>query len=187
MSTKFKKPLNMTNEEEQEFETAAECHICGQKCGNKDIRVWDQCHITGQYKGLAHQDRNLKLRINPKQFKIPVIFHNLQGYDSHFIMQEIGTIGKEHDLEINCIPNNIEKYMAFMLGKHLLFLDSFQFMDRWLLIFLRTLSNIYIKGFSGCETTTYEKGKGYIPMIICIVSKHLMTSSYVPKNSSIVL
>ena len=43
-------------------------------------------------------------------------------------MQEIGNIGKEHDLEINCIPNNTEKYMAFMLGKHLIFLDSFQFM-----------------------------------------------------------
>ena len=27
ISTKFKKPLNMTNEEEQEFETAVECHI----------------------------------------------------------------------------------------------------------------------------------------------------------------
>lgn len=49
------------------------------------------------------------------------------GYDSHFIMQEIGNIGKEHDLEINCIPNNMEKYMAFMLGKYLIFLDSFQF------------------------------------------------------------
>ena len=75
-------------------------HICGQKCGNKDILVWDQCHIKGQYTGSAHQDRNLKLRINPKQFKIPVIFHNLQGYDSHFIMQEIGTIGKEHDFHV---------------------------------------------------------------------------------------
>ena len=43
-------------------------------------------------------------------------------------MQEIGSIGKEHDLEINCFPNNMEKYMAFMLGKQLVFLDSFQFM-----------------------------------------------------------
>ena len=30
---------------------------------------------------------------------------------------------------INVIPNNMEKYMAFMLGKHLVFLDSFQFMS----------------------------------------------------------
>ena len=87
----------MTNEEEQEFETAVECHICRQKYCNKDIRFRDQCHITGQYRGSARQDCNFKLRINPKEFKIPVILHDLRGYDSHFIMQEIGSIGKEHD------------------------------------------------------------------------------------------
>lgn len=32
-------------------------------------------------------------------------------------------------MNINVIPNNIEKYMAFMLGEHLVFLDSFQFMS----------------------------------------------------------
>lgn len=32
-------------------------------------------------------------------------------------------------MSINCIPNNMEKYMAFMLGKHLVFIDSFQFMS----------------------------------------------------------
>ena len=31
-------------------------------------------------------------------------------------------------MNINAIPNNMEKYMAFMLGNHLTFLDSFQFM-----------------------------------------------------------
>ena len=31
-------------------------------------------------------------------------------------------------MEINCIPNNMEKYIAFMLGKHLVSLDNFQFM-----------------------------------------------------------
>ena len=82
---------------------------------------------------------NLKLRIKPEDIKIPVIFHNLHGYDSHFIMQQIGQIAKKHTyknrkgeeqpLEINAIPNNMDKYMAFMLGKHLVFLDSFQFMS----------------------------------------------------------
>ena len=82
---------------------------------------------------------NLKLRIKPENFKIPVIFHNLHGYDSHFIMQRIGEIAKKHaytnkkgekqDLNINAIPNNMEKYMAFMLGNHLTFIDSFQFIS----------------------------------------------------------
>ena len=129
IKTKFNKPLKMSSEDEQHFNAAIECHICGKKYTNKDIRVRDHCHITGQYRGSAHHDCNLKLRINPKEFKLPVIFHNLRGYDSHFIMQEIGTIGKEYELNINCIPNNMEKYMAFMLGKHLVFLYSFQFMS----------------------------------------------------------
>lgn len=128
IATKFKKPLKMSDKDEQHFQEASECHICNQPYTDKHIRVRDHCHITGNYRGSAHQDCNLKLRINPKEFNFPVIFHNLRVYDSHFIMQEIGNIGKEHDLEINCIPNNMEKYMAFMLGKHLIFFDSFQFM-----------------------------------------------------------
>ena len=64
--TKFKKPLNMTNEEEQMFKAAVECHICGQQYKETDIRVRDHCHITGQYRGSAHKDCNLRLRINPK-------------------------------------------------------------------------------------------------------------------------
>ena len=128
IATEFQKPLQMTDEEEELFKAAEECHICGGKYLDTEVRVRDHCHITGKYRGSAHQDCNLKLRISPKEFKVPVIFHNLRGYDSHFIMQEIGSIGKSNNLSINCIPNNMEKYMAFMLGKHLVFLDSFQFM-----------------------------------------------------------
>ena len=32
-------------------------------------------------------------------------------------------------MDTNAIPNNMEKYMAFMLGNHLTFIDSFQFMS----------------------------------------------------------
>ena len=32
-------------------------------------------------------------------------------------------------MDINAIPNNMEKYMAFMLGKHLVFIDSLQFVS----------------------------------------------------------
>lgn len=59
---------------------------------------------------------------------IPIIFHNLRGYDSYFIMQNIGQIAKKHAYKTtNVIPNNMEKYMSFTLGKQLRFMDSFQF------------------------------------------------------------
>ena len=134
MKKYFNKPLRMTEENEQEFKKATTCHICDKKYTEKDIQVRDHCHITGKFRGSAHQECNLKLRINPKKIKIPVILHNLRGYDSHFIMQEIGAIVKKHayknkQMNINAIPNNMEKYMAFMLGNHLTFIDSFQFMS----------------------------------------------------------
>ena len=79
------------------------------------------------------------MRIKPENIKIPIIFHNLCGYDSHFIMQHIGEIANKHgytnrkgekqDFDINAIPNNMEIYMAFMLGNHLTFIDGFQFMS----------------------------------------------------------
>ena len=139
MKKHFNKPLKMTMENEIDFKKAIKCHICDQQYTDKDIRVRDHCHITGKFRGSAHQDCNLKLRIKPDNIKIPVIFHNLRGYDSHFIMQQIGEIAEKHayknkrgeecHMNINCIPNNMEKYLAFMLGNHLVFLDSFQFMS----------------------------------------------------------
>ena len=139
MKKHFNKPLKMTMENEIDFKKAIKCHICDQQYTDKDIRVRDHCHITGEFRGSAHQDCNLKLRIKPDNIKIPVIFHNLRGYDSHFIMQQIGKIAKKHayknkrgeecHMNINCIPNNMEKYLAFMLGNHLVFLDSLQFMN----------------------------------------------------------
>ena len=135
----FNKPLVMTEENKLDFESAKYCHICKNRYSEEDICVRDHCHITGNYRGSAHQDCNLKLRLSPTNIQIPVFFHNLRGYDSHFIMQQIGEIAKKHvyknkkgeecQMDINCIPNNMEKYMSFMLGKHLLFLDSFQFMS----------------------------------------------------------
>ena len=133
---KFNKPLKMTEKDEINFKKADSCHICNKKYSNKDIRVRDHCHVTQKYRGSAHQDCNLNFRLTDK---IPVIFDNLRGYDSHFIMQNIGEIAKKHtyknkkgeefQMNINAIPNNIEKYMAFMLGNNLVFLDSLQFLN----------------------------------------------------------
>ena len=113
----------MTKEQEEEFQGSTNCHICGGILMNQKGKdaVRDHCHITGEYRGPAHEICNLHLVISTK---VPLIFPNLRGYDSHFIMQEIG----KFNLDMNVIPTNSEKYMSFMWDKNLVFIDSFQFM-----------------------------------------------------------
>ena len=49
-----------------------------------------------------------------------VIFHNLRGYDGHLIMQDID----KFDTEINVIPNEFEKHMAFIININLVLLTT---------------------------------------------------------------
>jgi len=61
----------------------------------EDPRVRDHCYITGKYRGVSHRSCNLKLRLSKT---IPVIFHNLRGYDSHLIIKEF----QDRDAKIKC-------------------------------------------------------------------------------------
>ena len=54
--------------------------------GPNEEPVRDHRHVTGKYRGSAHKKCNLKLQISAEKIKIPVIFHNLKGYDRHFII-----------------------------------------------------------------------------------------------------
>ena len=123
----FAHPKQLTMKEQDSIanENATHCWICKKELGNfkTNPKLRDHCHFTGQYRGPAHKSCNLKLKIKPGITKIPVVFHNLKGYDSHLIMQKIHTAKGN----ITCIPNNAEKYISFSVGQ-LKFLDSFQLM-----------------------------------------------------------
>ena len=43
--------------------------------------IKDHCRITGKYLGSAHDACCSKLRMNPDKIRVPVIFHNLRGYN----------------------------------------------------------------------------------------------------------
>ena len=116
----FNKNLIMT-EEEYIFQQSNTCWICKKLIDNYE-KVRDHCHITSKFRGAAHWDCNINFQLTKK---IPVIFHNLKGYDSHLIFSELN----KFDVKISAIPNGLEKYMAFFLGKNLVFIDSMQFMN----------------------------------------------------------
>ena len=122
------KPIEMTPEDEKNFAEATECYICHELMGVDKVR--DHDHVNGKYRGAAHSECNLLFRLrkdqqkNKNSFIIPVLFHNLRGYDSHLLMQEIGNYKKER---ISVIPNTMEKYIGFTMG-NIKFIDSYQFM-----------------------------------------------------------
>ena len=92
----------ISKKEQNDLKNSKSCHICNKMYNNEDVPVRDYCHVIGKYRRSAHTDCNLSYRLTNKIYDI---FHNLRGYDSHLIMQEIGTFNKY----INVIPNNMEK------------------------------------------------------------------------------
>ena len=116
----FNKRLIMTNEDEEIYNNSHICWICKQELNMDKVR--DHCHVTGKFRGAAHNKCNLKLRI-PK--KLPIIFHNLQGYDGHIIFKKLNNF----DVDISVILKGLDKYMSIIVNKHITFIDSLQFYD----------------------------------------------------------
>ena len=138
---KFLKEMIMTKTDKENYANAQRCHICEEPLDDDKVR--DHCHLTGKFRGAAHNKCNLKYKV-PKF--IPVIFHNLSGYDSHLFIKNLA-VSEE---EISCIPNNEEKYISFtkeivvdtfeteeegkkktnLVKRTLRFIDSFKFMPQ---------------------------------------------------------
>ena len=97
-------PLQLTKKEQESFDKAETCHICQKELQSDKVR--DHCHFTGQYRGAAHNSCNLQCR---KPMILPVIFHNLQGYDAHLFIKKLSCIPGE----LNCIPSTEEKCISF--------------------------------------------------------------------------
>ena len=122
MNKHFNKNLIMSEKEEHLFQESNSCYICKKLIDNDEEKVRDHCHVTGKFRGAAHWDCNINFQLTKN---VPVIFHNLRGYHSHIIFNELDKI----DAKINVIPNGLEKYMVFFLNKNLVFIDSIQFMN----------------------------------------------------------
>jgi hypothetical protein len=135
--------------------------------------VRDHCHLSGKYRGAAHNKCNIDYKI-PKF--IPVVFHNLSGYDAHFCIIKLG--GK-----IVCIATNGEKYISFSkevivdqfmnkdgkkidAERELRFIDSFRFMPSSLESLVNNLSDdqcVNLKKHYFGKQFDLLRGKGVYP------------------------
>ena len=157
--------LPLTKSQLKKHKKATKCHICFKDFGEKG-KVRDHCHYTGLYRGAAHFGCNLRYKI-PNY--IPVVFHNLAGYDAHLFIRELA----KHTRDIGVIAKNVEDYISFSIkvevdkyvdknGEEkikeidLRFIDSFKFMSSQ----LDSLSGNLARGghkFWGFERYTEEQ------------------------------
>ena len=129
----------LTKKQWNKYKKATKCHICYKPFTQTNLKVRDHCHHTGLYRGPAHSLRNLRYKI-PSY--IPVVFHNLSGYDAHLFIRELGA----HTSDMEVIAKNKEDYISFSIkipvasyidknGEEkdklieLRFIDSFKFMS----------------------------------------------------------
>ena len=93
----------MTEKEEQ-FQSSNTCWVFKKLIEDDDEKVRDHCSVTGKFRRGAHWSCNIHLQLTKK---VPLIFHNLRGYDSNLIFYEL----KKFGVKIDVIPNGLEKYI----------------------------------------------------------------------------
>jgi len=131
LRAKHKLP-KLTPEQEQDFQKQTKCYICSEKFDSPKVR--DHCHLTGAYRGASCNTCNLNfhnMKLSKKTGKeyevnadLICAFHNLRGYDGHFIIQE----ASKYTDNVRAISQSFEKFMTFsFLG--LKFIDTFLFMS----------------------------------------------------------
>ena len=191
-------PLKLTHAEQISFDKAEICHICKKELLTDKVR--DHCHFTGQYRGAAHNSCNLQCR---KPMILPVIFHNLQGYDAHLFIKQLACLPGE----LNCIPSTEEKYISFSkkikvdeyksrrtgetisLYFEIRFIDSFKFLQTSL---ANLVGNLQPDDFHNTKEIFREPKalnlltrKGIILMIMFPQSKNYLKHNYLLKKNSI--
>jgi hypothetical protein len=79
---------------------------CKHTFTKENYKVRDHDHLTGLYRGAAHRNCNLS---NRKPRVLPIFFHGLSNYDSHFLVTKLNAVPGKVDI----IPNTEEKYKSF--------------------------------------------------------------------------
>ena len=98
----------LTKKQWNKYNKATKCHICYKPFTQTNLKVRDHCHYTGLYRGSAHSLCNLRYKIPAY---IPVVFHNLSGYEAHLFITEFGA----HTSEMGVIAKNKEDYNSFSI------------------------------------------------------------------------
>jgi len=74
----------------------------------------NHCHLTRRFKDPAHSNCNLNYKY---LHCVSVIFHNLSGYNAHFIIKKIATV---YEGQVDLLPITKEKYISQYISQKML-------------------------------------------------------------------
>ena len=149
--------LEMSQEEVVQFEQAEECWLCENPLD--DTKVRDHDHLTGKYRGAAHNICNIQSQQRSSSF-VPIFFHNFSGYDCHLIFEELLIQAFEKGYEPKIIPKSMENYVSIQVGC-LRFLDSYRFLSSSLDKLVRSLDSLPILDENGFIDENFKKKLAY--------------------------
>ena len=119
-----KKDIIMTQEDIEDFENNDICRFCEKEILSDKVR--DHCHLTGNYRGPAHNTCNINVIQKQSNF-IPFIFHNFSNYDCHMFFKKL--VDKKNDkVKFDIIPKTNEAYISVTYGC-IRFIDSYRFLS----------------------------------------------------------
>ena len=124
--------------------------------------VKDHCHLTGKFRGLAHNNCNLNTRKAYTSF-VPILFLNFSGYDCHLIFEKLVNMASEKGIKIkeeNIIANSSENYISVKIGC-LEFLDRYRFLDASLDKLSITLKSFPSLDANGMEEDSFKRKLAY--------------------------
>ena len=118
------KDILMRQEDEEDFKNNNICRFCEKEIITDKVRA--HCHLTGKYRGPAHNTCNINVTQKQSNF-IPFIFHNFSNYDCHMFFKKL--IDKKNDkVKFDIIPKTNEEYISATYGC-IRFIDSYRFLS----------------------------------------------------------
>ena len=114
----------MTEDDEENFKSNNICRFCEKEILSDKVR--DHCHLTGKYRGPAHNTCNINVKQKDSNF-IPFAFHNFSNYDCHMFFKRLVGLKKDK-VKFEIIPKTNEEYILVKYGC-IRFIDSYRFLS----------------------------------------------------------
>ena len=156
------------------------CYICGKGFALGEIRTFDHCHISGEFRGVCHNSCNLSKR---HQQTVSCYIHNTSRYDNHLIISGL----RKNCGDLSVLAENLETFISFKVGS-VTFKDSLRILGASLDTLTNNLATINPANFKclikhfGIQKASFLTRKGVFPYSY-INTENLNESSLPPKDA----